>query len=545
MGKIFPNKSKDTVSHYDLVICGAGISGLYCAWRLLSSEKWKKKFKGQSKPKIAILEQSNRIGGRIESVYLNPSMTIPSELGAMRFYKEHLLVNFLTKHFNLTTESFSHSYKKSFFLRGKRLEEEDFKHPNRIPYNLREEERGMLPDDLLEFALNKIISSFSNNQNTDYHSIKKGTCFKGKNIKNIELYKIGFCNALQDILSHEAFQLLKDSGGYDSNFMNWNTAEAVTYLLENFSKKLNPRYIVGGMSKLPEAIAEKIIKLGGEIHISTQMLGFEINKKNKVSILCKNTGSDTYCRQIESDQLILALPQRSLELLDQNNSLFQNNQIQKLIKSVQRQPALKLFLSYSTSWWEPKENSNSVIISDLPLRMSYYFSKNSADQKDRTSQKESMVMIYEDIDPDHYWQGLYSKDLDREKNFGAQIPPQKMLEAVQTHLQAIHNKDIIPKPISYLFRDWSNDPFGGGYHVWRPDFDATSVMNQIRKPDLNKPVYICGEAYSNTQSWIEGALKTAESIMQEYFDLDKIQEIPSDYNLINKPSFQNKKAVNE
>ncbi len=32
---------------------------------------------------------------------------------------------------------------------------------------------------------------------------------------------------------------------------------------------------------------------------------------------------------------------------------------------------------------------------------------------------------------------------------------------------------------------------------------------------------ICGEAYSNQQGWVEGALETAEIMLQDYFSLDK------------------------
>jgi hypothetical protein len=33
------------------------------------------------------------------------------------------------------------------------------------------------------------------------------------------------------------------------------------------------------------------------------------------------------------------------------------------------------------------------------------------------------------------------------------------------------------------------------------------------------PVYICGEAYSHQQGWVEGALATTESMLQKHLGL--------------------------
>ncbi|KAI6649653.1 hypothetical protein LOD99_6657 [Oopsacas minuta] len=64
---------------YDILIAGAGVSGLYCAYKL--NEKYPKKT-------ICIIEKLDRIGGLLESnlVTIN-GKTIKQEEGGMRFYK--------------------------------------------------------------------------------------------------------------------------------------------------------------------------------------------------------------------------------------------------------------------------------------------------------------------------------------------------------------------------------------------------------------------------------------------------------------------------
>jgi hypothetical protein len=45
------------------------------------------------------------------------------------------------------------------------------------------------------------------------------------------------------------------------------------------------------------------------------------------------------------------------------------------------------------------------------------------------------------------------------------------------------------------------------------------VIHAIARPRADLDVYICGEAYSDGQGWVEGALQTAEIVLQKHFDL--------------------------
>jgi hypothetical protein len=39
-------------------------------------------------------------------------------------------------------------------------------------------------------------------------------------------------------------------------------------------------------------------------------------------------------------------------------------------------------------------------------------------------------------------------------------------------------------------------------------------------------VFICGEAWSDDQGWINGALQTAETMLQEHFGVDRPNWLP-------------------
>jgi hypothetical protein len=47
------------------------------------------------------------------------------------------------------------------------------------------------------------------------------------------------------------------------------------------------------------------------------------------------------------------------------------------------------------------------------------------------------------------------------------------------------------------------------------------VMPRIRRPIEDLNVFVCGEAYSSAQGWVEGAVNTAEMVVETYFDLPR------------------------
>jgi monoamine oxidase len=89
----------------------------------------------------------------------------------------------------------------------------------------------------------------------------------------------------------------------------------------------------------------------------------------------------------------------------------------------------------------------------------------------------------------------------------------------------------IPKPYTAIFKDWRDDPFGGGWHFWNPRTKPWKIMQEMRRPKPDRHVYVCGEAYSGNQGWVEGALTSAEIMLEESFGLPRPAWLPDDYFL--------------
>ena len=146
-----------------------------------------------------------------------------------------------------------------------------------------------------------------------------------------------------------------------------------------------------------------------------------------------------------------------------------------------------------------------------------------------------MILIYDDGTDLDYWAGLRDSTatphlddptvLSEEYDLPAWsdlAAPKKMVAEVHRQLLEMHGvKDpsAVPQPYSAAYRDWGEDPFGGGANFWQIGVQSFDVSRRIVQPKPPHRVFICGEAYSHAQGWVEGALQTAEDMLQNHFGL--------------------------
>jgi monoamine oxidase len=67
--------------------------------------------------------------------------------------------------------------------------------------------------------------------------------------------------------------------------------------------------------------------------------------------------------------------------------------------------------------------------------------------------------------------------------------------------------------ITYGIRDWARAPYGAANHGWQPGVRSWKVMDAFKAFDFGsgaRNLHIVGEAYSDYQGFIEGALNSAE-----------------------------------
>ena len=100
--------------------------------------------------------------------------------------------------------------------------------------------------------------------------------------------------------------------------------------------------------------------------------------------------------------------------------------------------------------------------------------------------------------------------------------PRALVAEAMAQVRELHGPQPTPIPEPYIayVRDWAVDPFGGGYHAWAAGVSVRDTMPFMRQPlGPQEAIHVCGECYSDLQGWIEGALCTAEHMLQDHFGL--------------------------
>jgi monoamine oxidase len=111
----------------------------------------------------------------------------------------------------------------------------------------------------------------------------------------------------------------------------------------------------------------------------------------------------------------------------------------------------------------------------------------------------------------------------------------EMVEIANRQVAAVHALPEIPQPYSAVYHTWNEDPYGGGWHEWKAGKRLDEIMCRMRKPVAAEDIHIVGEAYSYQQGWVEGALDTAESTLQDFFGLKYPAWLTPNYQLMPNP----------
>lgn len=358
--------------------------------------------------------------------------------------------------------------------------------------------------------------------------------------------EIGFWNWLAQNISNEAYQLLLYSSFANSAVRNYNFYdEVINFLLVNLSFHQETPFwsLAKGYDALAKSLACRFEQAGGKICNGKQLRKIDADGRLVVLTLTDPKTSEEFV--CYAHHAILALPKFALSRLEIGDRLSTHAQFETFqhdLNSVTAIPASKLFLVYNAPWWKPFLDDNSAggySTTDLPLRACYYIGANK--------KRALLLASLADSVYHQFWSGYLemarsghhtgrSSDPDRER-LGVSEP---MVAEVQRQLKALHyDEDApgpLPEPDDHLYFSWMREPYGGGWHTWNPFVDSPEVMKRIRKPfgtngANNVNLYVCGEAYSATQGWVEGALNSAEMMLQKHFHLARADWINPYYNL--------------
>lgn len=521
----------------DVAVVGGGVSGCYSAYRLTREAV------GDSGERLSVelFELGDRIGGRLWSVSVGGIDDVPAELGGMYFSDTQQNVYGLIKT-ELGLDSVPVNLRRDLqFLRTRRLLDADYADPQNVPFNLRPDEMGKSPGELLLWVLEQIIPDLASIWPLTPSAPRAATIrvLRTTQIDDRLLHEWGFWNLLSAKLSNEAYQLLISTLGTTTMFQNWNAYDAVYDIVTNLAGSYHK--LTAGYEQLPDKLAERFCdpEAGGRIHHRHHLR--RLATDGDIIVLDFST-PDGGRREVRARKVVLAMPQRSIELIDSADLLFDDAQFRSDFQSVVPAAAAKIFLTYDGPWWESVPNGpghvspTDLVVSytDLPMRQCYYIGTSPS------TGRALLMASYGDGAAASYWAGYvknsrwgptlapyHAADAAlRNQSLAASTP---MIDSVTKQLAALHGVSI-PDPTDAIFHDWSEDPYGGGWHSWTPFVKSWEVAPRILQPNPAHPVFICGESFSLDQGWVEGAINTAEMMLEHHFGLNPPSWVQPDYS---------------
>lgn len=545
---------------FDIAIIGGGASGVYTAWRMLlegslHSAKLKKWKKERGKLNIAIFEGSDRIGGRIQSAKAPGLPNIICEIGGMRYVSSQTLVRSLVENkFNLSRHEQAVTEPQNLLLlRGEQLRINDLSDPRKLPYKLAQDEIDWLnenvtpknaADNFLGFAVQKLFPDIGK-----YHGDALRKFLNKQVINGMPLYKHGFWNIVATQLSHEAYSIAVTTVGYDCLGFNTNAVDAICEYFD-FTPDVKYYLLDDGYDAVIWNMQQEFESAGGEVLTGRWLEAFDQVKlpdnTKGVSLQFKGDKKLRTARAV-----VLAMPKRSIEILEQKGPVLDPMSaphLRFMMNAVAPVSLYKMFIAYDRPWWENEGVMAGRSITDIPIRQCYYWGVEGRQKNADPSNKNSILMVYNDAISSNFWGGLRpialapddvnekiavhkfkrkkmpfsggnsKNDWDQrlKQNWKISEAPKAMVAEMHRELQILHGITDAPEPLEAAFVDWGDDPYGGAVHFWNPGYKSSDILAGMIQPVENFPCYICGEAYSTNQTWVEGALQTAELVLRKF-----------------------------
>ncbi len=371
-----------------------------------------------------------------------------------------------------------------------------------------------------------------------------------------------YWSTMTRFLSQEAIDFLEDTGGYNSLASSGNIPANIQDDFYFFGEPANYdpscpcentawKHIKTGYSDIPNQLYYGFVDAGGAAFFNYQLLGFDKNGQGNYQLGFYNRGAGdgtttaqgegncqitpAKCCTVKATYVVLAMPKLALDLLDQNNFFFRDQQVLNLLNTVDSVEAIRIFMAYPKPWWTDYDLKCGRSTTDLNVRQFYYWY--TADPGD-SNQDSFLLASYSNGDAEAYWLGLESGGNNFD-DYNGSVPESGRFDAPQgkgprhctevmaelAHQQIVQtvgaNIKDVPQPYYAHFQDWGKVTWGAGWHVWSSgaQFNNT-LIPEIIQPLPTESIYICGEGYSNVQGWVQGALNTAEVMLQKKLGLE-------------------------
>lgn len=440
------------IMKYDIVIIGGGIGGLYCAYRLL---------KGGFAGSLVVLEKEKILGGRVHT-YTDKYMMV--EAGAGRFHDGHVRVIELIRELGLG-RAVVPIVSKAVFAPS--------------------DGRGVVMNSVLDApgawpVLDGVLDVALGAQNIPSSGLVSRVIVASQLRSADYLRSVSFVDYAKTVLTSEEVDFVLATFGYYSELVIMNAYDSIALMGE-----LGPGNqffgLRGGLSQIISELAGNIEKMGGVIRMGKSVECVEY-VGGEFLIQCAGRK-----RAILGKQCICALPKQVMEKISfvgLGSRAWKARLRQELVCA----PLCRIYAKFAKGdvWFRglPKMTTNNALRMIIPI-----------------SEKDGVIMIsYSDNVFADFWHKL-------EQNAGIS----GVIDMLGRLIRLSCGVDM-PKPVSVRVFYW-----GCGVGYWGVGSDSSRFFEEMMcLAGSNVPLFLCGEHYSMShQQWMEGALETAEKVIEK------------------------------
>jgi monoamine oxidase len=487
----------------DVAIVGGGVAGVYAAWRLRREAPHLN---------VALFEMSNRIGGRLRSVSFPQAPHLFGDVGGMRFLDAQKHVSGLVKHLQLARRPYPIvGPTNRLTLRGKSFSyAQAGTPPNLYGYNIAPADQSPASD-LYMRGIERIVPGARTMIPAKWKAMRLTFRHKGRLLKDWAAWAL-----YTDAFNSEELAFVQDSGGYDDFVLHNTGLDALDFQFFDDDESKPFYAVAGGYQHLPLTLVAEAKRLGAKLATNMRLVSLHTPENGSGIFRLTFAGTDGRTTAVTAKRVVLALPRRSLELIDDFPA---RKGFADLVEAVHPVPACKSLTLYPRPWWTDEGSIGGRSITDMPARQFYALGAEPQRGPLDAASGHGVLMQYCDANSVEFWREIAPKPKAADCGF-------QWLGAGSQLVQEIHREAGLtfgmtpPAPLAGCFQDWTADPFGGGWHNWASGVDGFATAERIMQPI--KDLFICGEAYAPVeQSWVEGAVERSETMLQRYFGLKK------------------------
>ena len=437
---------------YDIVIIGGGIGGLYCAYRLL---------KGGFSGSLVVLEKEKNVGGRVYT-YRDKYMSV--EAGAGRFHDGHVRVIELIRELGLGRKMVPNGNKAVFAPSDGRG----------VLMNSVLDAPGAWP--VLDGALDIALGS----QNIPSSGLLSRVIVASQLRSAEYLRSVTFVDYAKTVLTAEEVDFILATFGYYSELVLLNAYDSIA-LMGDLGPGNQFFRLLGGLSQIIDALVSRIEKMGGVIRMGKTVERVEY-VGGAFSIQCAG-----HKRDILGKQCICALTKPGVEKIS-FVGLGARAWKARLRRELVCAPLCRIYAKFAKGdvWFRglPKMTTNNALRMIIPI-----------------SEKDGVIMIsYSDNVFADFWHKL-------EQTAGISGVIEMLGRLIQLSCGV-----TMPRPVAVKVFYW-----GCGVGYWTVGSDSSRFFEEMMCPaGGDVPLFLCGENYSmSNQQWMEGALETAEKVIEK------------------------------